>query len=135
MNATQQKTHRERGASIVEFAIVLPLFLLLIGGMVDFGRMYYTQVMLTNAAREGARAAMYGGSPTARATTAAAGINAPTVTLLTPPCDPAKPGAGNAQVKVSTVFHYSLLKPAVALFGSNIADPTLTGEATMQCGG
>ncbi len=47
----------ERGQSLVEFAMVLPLFLLLLFSIVDFGRAFYTWLVVTNAAREGARAA------------------------------------------------------------------------------
>ena len=46
---------RERGAAAVEFALILPVFLLLIAGAIDLTRMMYTQVVVTNAAREGAR--------------------------------------------------------------------------------
>ena len=46
---------RERGAVAVEMAIILPLLLLVIGGIADFGRMLFTQNIVTNAAREGAR--------------------------------------------------------------------------------
>ncbi len=40
---------------MIEFAIVLPLLLLLVGGIVDFGRLFFDLNNLTNAAREGAR--------------------------------------------------------------------------------
>jgi Flp pilus assembly protein TadG len=54
---------RERGAALVEFAIVLPLLLLLIWGLIDFG-MYINRVsMLNNAAREGARVGVFGPDP------------------------------------------------------------------------
>ena len=46
-----------RGQVLVETALILPLLLLLIFGMVDFGRAMYTKNTLTNAARSGARAA------------------------------------------------------------------------------
>ena len=46
---------RERGAVAVEMAIILPLLLLVVGGIVDFGRLLFTQNIVTNAAREGAR--------------------------------------------------------------------------------
>jgi len=39
----------------VEFALILPVMILLTLGMVDYGRAYYYQVAITNAAREGAR--------------------------------------------------------------------------------
>lgn len=46
---------RERGANLVELALLLPFFFLLLMGIADLGRAFYTYVSLTNAAREGAR--------------------------------------------------------------------------------
>ena len=44
-----------RGAAAVEFAIVAPLFVTLVFGMIEFGRVVMVQQLLTNATREGAR--------------------------------------------------------------------------------
>jgi Flp pilus assembly protein TadG len=44
-----------RGQSLVEFAVVFPVFILLLAGMVDFGLALFSNVTLINAAREGAR--------------------------------------------------------------------------------
>lgn len=49
---------RSRGQSLVEFALVLPLFLLLFMVVMDFGTAVFTYNSLTNAAREGARLAV-----------------------------------------------------------------------------
>lgn len=49
--------HR-RGQSLVETALVLPVLAFLTFGLLDFGRAYYFQVAITNAAREGARTAI-----------------------------------------------------------------------------
>ena len=52
------KTNHRRsraGQSLVEMAMVLPLLAFLTFGLLDFGRAYYFQVSITNAAREGAR--------------------------------------------------------------------------------
>ncbi len=46
---------RERGQTLVEFALILPIMLLLIFALVDFGRGFYTWLIVTNGAREGAR--------------------------------------------------------------------------------
>jgi hypothetical protein len=46
------------GQSLVEMAMVLPVLALLTFGLLDFGRAYYYQVSITNAAREGARVAI-----------------------------------------------------------------------------
>jgi Flp pilus assembly protein TadG len=47
----------ERGAELVEFAFVLPILLVVIGGIVDFGLLFQRYEVVTNAAREGARLA------------------------------------------------------------------------------
>jgi hypothetical protein len=46
---------REHGQSLVEFAITLPVLLLLVLGTIDLGMGFKTYIVLTNAAREGAR--------------------------------------------------------------------------------
>jgi Flp pilus assembly protein TadG len=56
---------KRRGAAAVEFAIVAPVFFLLVFGMIEFGRMVMVQQILTNASREGARKAVLDGSTTA----------------------------------------------------------------------
>lgn len=43
------------GQAMVEFALVLPILLILVGGIIDFGWLYYNKIALNNAAREGAR--------------------------------------------------------------------------------
>jgi Flp pilus assembly protein TadG len=48
----------ETGAELIEFAFVLPLLLLVIVGIFDFGFLFQRYEVVTNAAREGARAAV-----------------------------------------------------------------------------
>lgn len=47
--------NRERGANLVELALILPLLLLLIAAAADFGRAFNSYIVINNAAREGAR--------------------------------------------------------------------------------
>lgn len=49
------RTRSERGAEIIELALVTPIFLLLIAAMFDFGFLFRNWEVVTNAAREGAR--------------------------------------------------------------------------------
>lgn len=59
------KRRRERGQSLVEFSIVLPVFMVLLMGVLDFGRVIWATNTLQAAAREAARfAIVHGGSPT-----------------------------------------------------------------------
>ncbi len=53
---------KQRGAAAVEFAVVAPIFVLLLFGMIEYGRMVMVQQMLTNATREGARRACLDGT-------------------------------------------------------------------------
>lgn len=54
----RRESRRERGAVAVEMALVLPVLLLMVGGIIDLGRAFMTQSILTNAAREGTRYAI-----------------------------------------------------------------------------
>jgi Flp pilus assembly protein TadG len=56
---------KRHGASVVEFAIVAPVFFLLVFGMIEYGRLVMVQQVLTNATREGARQAVLDGKETA----------------------------------------------------------------------
>ena len=47
--------HGRRGQSLVEFAVILPVFLLILAGIIDFGLGLYSQMTIINASREGAR--------------------------------------------------------------------------------
>ncbi|MGP8051774.1 MAG: TadE/TadG family type IV pilus assembly protein [Desulfobaccales bacterium] len=48
----------EAGSVAVEFIILFPLFLLIVVGIVEFGHLWYVDHVITNASREGARAAV-----------------------------------------------------------------------------
>ena len=86
---------QKSGQSVIEFALVLPLLLLVLFGITEFGRAWATQNVLTSAAREGARIAIITGPDvtlvTSRVTSvcAAAGITPTAVTVVPPgPFDP-----------------------------------------------
>ena len=76
-----------RGAAAVEFAIVAPVFFLMILGMIEIGRGVMVQQVITNASREGARLAVLPGSTSSEVTARvngvleAAGISGATVQI------------------------------------------------------
>ena len=55
MLANTSKRSRRKAQAIVEFAFVLPILLLVLMGIVEFGRIFLAQQTITNASREGAR--------------------------------------------------------------------------------
>jgi Flp pilus assembly protein TadG len=54
-NRLRRRPERSRGQALVEFSLVFPLFMLLVFGLVDLGRLVYANNALGEAAREGAR--------------------------------------------------------------------------------
>jgi Flp pilus assembly protein TadG len=135
---------RDSGAAAVEFALVLPVLLLVVFAIIDFGRMYWEQVTLTSAAREGVRIAALGESnPTvvrSKTLGAAPGIDAAditvsldgtTVTSTSPDGTACTPGE---QVTVTATTDFSYLTPLPGLAGF-IGIDSLTGKGVMRCGG
>jgi Flp pilus assembly protein TadG len=76
-----------RGQSLVEFALVVPLFLLLVAGMVDFGMGLFSNITLINAVREGARLGVTSPGDTAameaRVRSMSSGLNAADLAVST----------------------------------------------------
>lgn len=58
------KTKRNKGQAIVEFALVIPVFLILTFGILEVGRLIFMQMTVAQAAREGARAVAVSGDRT-----------------------------------------------------------------------
>ena len=128
---------KDDGAELIEMAIVLPLLLLLIMGMVDFGFLFQRYLVLTNAAVEGARVASLPGytnaDVTARVTSYATNggvvgaVNTATVGVTLPGAWP------GSQVTVTHVYNYQYIGPIAALFGGGPGGSvTITSRATMR---
>lgn len=120
-------TDRERGAAAVEFALVLPLLIVLVMGIIDFGRVYSAQQTLTNAAREGARAMALGQSDAAARTAARNASLA--LGALPDSAFAASPTPCTAGAQVTYTASYTL--KGTGMFGSF----PLTGRGVMLCGG
>ncbi|MDX6206310.1 MAG: hypothetical protein QOE76_1354 [Frankiales bacterium] len=138
------------GAAAVEFALIVPLFLLLVFGMIDFGRAYNMQLALTEAAREGVRpiALREAGANATTATRAAipagSGIVASTVgvTAITCPGGVLSLPVPNAKVTATKTFTFltpglgTLANLAKRSGGSSLGGSfTITGQGVMRCGG
>jgi Flp pilus assembly protein TadG len=124
--------NHDRGAAAVEFALVLPILLLVMCGIVDFGRALHAQVVLTQAAREGARLAALGEPDTVTRTRGAARTLSG-VQVDVSAC-PANLAAADAVVTVTHQFNFATPIGAFAdTFGGDIGPITLTGRGVMRC--
>jgi len=125
-----RRSSDDRGAAAVEFALVLPVLIILLLGLVEFSRVFNVQISLSNAAREGARTmAIENDAGVARdsAVSAAPSIN-PAVSAGQITVDPA-PCAEGDTVIVTIDYSVDLL---TGFFGAEIP---LTGRGVMRCGG
>ncbi len=60
---TRHVRHNQHGYATVEFALALPVLLLVLFGAVEFGLAFHSQQILTDASREGARAGIIMATP------------------------------------------------------------------------
>lgn len=124
----------ERGASAVEFAFVLPLLVLLVVGIAEFGRAFQVSGTLSAAAREGVRTmALQNDQTAAKATVLnVASSLSPAVTdsqiAITPASCPVT-YPSNTDVTVTISYHLPFF---TGFFGSGV---DLTGRGVMRCNG
>jgi Flp pilus assembly protein TadG len=118
----------DRGQSMVELALVLPICLWLLLGIIDFGRIYFFHVAATNAAREGAR--YWASNTTATLAQVQARVQAeasPSVTLASGNITRSNPTADQYEVDVQ--YSFTPFTPMVSnLVGSPL---TFTVRAVM----
>lgn len=126
----------ERGAVAVEFALLLPVLLLLVIGIMEFGRAYNIQVSASEGAREGARYAAVNyanagfsqASVQSHATAAAPSVPA-TGTSVTVSYSNGNCSNGGT-VTVHVIHQLSWMTGYLP-----IAPPRIQGIGVMQCGG
>ena len=124
---------RRRGAHLVEFACIAPVFFLMVLGMIEFGRAMMVQALMTNAAQQGARAGALDGAVASDVTSAvnaylsAGGISGATSTATPNPPSSALPGT---DVKVTVTIPYASVSwlPAPRFLKTTI----LTATAIVQ---
>lgn len=112
---------------MVEFAIILPILIIVVFGIIEFGRAYNTKITLTHAAREGVREyalTQNSGNGQTAAENAATGLDILSLTYSNTPCTVGNP------TTVTLNYPFQL---AIPFFSSSPL--ILVGEGTMRCGG
>ena len=126
----------ERGAVATEFALLLPVFLTILLGIIEFGMIMYGREIVTNAAREGARAGITQGPPKLSKATiegisytylASTGINPASVTFTAT-------GAGLTNPNTLTVqgqYTYNFMVPYIPVM-TGIPNPLIINVQTVM---
>jgi len=142
-----RRSASERGAELVEFAFILPLLLLVVVGIIDFGFLFRDYEVLTNAAREGARlSTLVRGSlddpgtyteqdisDRVAAYVESAGLQGTPATTVTP-VDIVAGGrtAKGFEVRATYPHDFLFLGPIAAFFGASFGTIELTAASTMR---
>lgn len=119
---------QDGGAAAVEFALVLPVLLLLVCGIIDFGRAYNAKITLTHSAREAGRVWALGGTAadtTARAQATATGLSDVTATPTT--CTFGQP------TTVTVTASFAFATPLIADLAPGLT--SISANGVMRCGG
>jgi Flp pilus assembly protein TadG len=130
----RERLRSERGAAAVEFALIVPLLIVLVLGIAEFGRAFQVQGTLSAAAREGVRVMALQNDPAAARTAVrnAATSLKPAITdaeiAISPSTCPTING-GSTSVRLTVSYPMPFL---TSFFGSGL---NLTGTGVMRCDG
>ena len=121
----------EKGQSLVEFAIILPILLLLLFGIAEFGIMLNSYLTIQNVAREGARLGIIGGSDVEitsliRATSPNLTVADTSITIT--PLEVNRKSGDTLQVTVNYNYHMTI--PIISSLVGNII--ALTAQTSMR---
>ncbi len=123
------RSEPNEGAAAVEFALLLMPLILILGGIIDFGFAFNTQISLTHAAREGVRVEALGtGDGVA---TALAAFTAPAANDVEAEVTRACPSADGARLVVTANSQIFFLR-FLPFIDEEMA---LEGQAVMRCNG
>ncbi len=131
------------GSEIIEFALVLPLLMILIFGIIDFSIELYNKAVITNASREGARAGIVFQSPARSATE----LQTDVTTVVNDYCKtylitfggPSSPVVdvsvtldADGHQQLTATVRYSYVFSVIPNFIPSITNPTLTATTVMR---
>ena len=140
------RRRREKGQALVEFALLVPIFLILMFAIVDFGMGFHSWITVTNSAREGARLGAVQATTDdiiQRVEDTSDLINEDAKMTVTvgcgpssdpPPTDPC-PSLPGDSVVVQVEYDYDLITPLaslIAFLSGDIIGPTLTLSSTAE---
>jgi Flp pilus assembly protein TadG len=129
--AEDRRTRRSRGQAMVEFTLILPMLLLLILGIYQFGQAYADYIQVTNAARDGGRKALVSRTDASGVADVIATAKNATWWLdknqMSVSVSPGQPWTTGQNVTVTVTYPYS-----INLLGYVVASGTLKSATTVR---
>lgn len=126
-----RRSRRSRGQAMVEFTLILPLLMLLILGIYQFGQTYADYIQVTNAARDGGRKALVSRSSTTGVADSVSAAKNATWWLdknqIGVTVSPGQPWAQGTNVTVTVTYPYT-----INLLGYVVASGTLKSATTVR---
>jgi len=134
------RVRSERGAELIEFAIVVPLLILMLAAIMDFGMLFRTYEAVTNAAREGARVGVLPGYATADVQSRvdqymlASGLAGGAYTVNVANVNVTTTANTFAAIRVAVDYTYQpfILAPVSVLFGGSFGAVPLRAASVMR---
>lgn len=112
------RTRRERGASVVEFAIVAPVFFFLLFAMIELCLLFWVNITMQHAVREGARYAITGQN-----------------NLDPDASDPQRHRAVIQKIRDSSMGLYERIQPTIRVNGAGYHNPAMYNAGMFGVGG
>jgi len=140
------KDKAQNGQVIIEFALILPILLLILGGIIEFGILLYNKQVITNASREAARAGIIylvdkttgnkiipdiEGIARDYCQNRLITFGAPTQPVVTHSTDPTELYPSDLTVQVTYQYTF-ILSRAMNLFGANVGPTLNLGARTVM---
>lgn len=114
MIRTREKLKKNRGQAMVEFALVLPILIIIITGILEFGLFFNSYINITFASKEGARIASLDTNATNQRIQTAARAAIPNSGNVTVTVSPAAPRVTGAPVTVTVSMPHTFITPIIA---------------------
>lgn len=123
--------HNQKGQSLVEFAIIVPILLLIVMGIFQFGMMLNAYLTIENVSREGARIGIIGSSDAeinSAIIASSSNLDPLKLTVSITPDEASRKSGDTLTVKVT--YNYELTIPIISnLFNS---EAVLNGQTSMR---
>lgn len=126
-----KRLRNQKGQALVEFAVVLPVLLLLVMGIAQFGMLLSSYLTLENAAREAARAGIIGSTDTEIEeviTTSSPNLEKEKLTIDITPSEGSR--TSGESLTVNLTYKYDLTVPVISSLFGNVVE--LNAETSMR---